>query len=120
MATLDRSLVGRWQRVSRLLDELLQFDEVNRAERLAQLRREDATLAADLGAVLAQRSAVDRDHFLQGSALETFAPPSLEGNVVGNYTLDRQLGHGGMGTVWLAHRSDGRYEARVAIKFLNL
>jgi serine/threonine-protein kinase len=120
MATLDRSLVGRWQRVSCLLDELLQFDEVRRSERLAQLRREDATLAADLGAVLAQRSAVDRDHFLQGSALERFAPPSLEGNVVGSYTLDRQLGHGGMGTVWLAHRSDGRYEARVAIKFLNL
>jgi serine/threonine protein kinase len=25
-----------------------------------------------------------------------------------------------MGTVWLAHRSDGRYEARVAVKLLNL
>ncbi|MFL6630320.1 MAG: protein kinase domain-containing protein [Vitreoscilla sp.] len=31
----------------------------------------------------------------------------------------REIGHGGMGTVWLARRTDGRYEAEVAIKFLR-
>ena len=29
------------------------------------------------------------------------------------------LGHGGMGSVWLAHRNDGRFEGKVAIKLLN-
>ena len=38
----------------------------------------------------------------------------------GAYTLDRTLGFGGMGTVWLAHRSDGRFEGQVAVKLLNL
>jgi eukaryotic-like serine/threonine-protein kinase len=40
--------------------------------------------------------------------------------VVGNYALERPLGHGGMGSVWLARRCDGRFEGRAAIKFLGL
>jgi tetratricopeptide (TPR) repeat protein/tRNA A-37 threonylcarbamoyl transferase component Bud32 len=38
---------------------------------------------------------------------------------VGAYTLDRVIGRGGMGEVWLARRSDGRYEGTCAIKFLE-
>lgn len=38
---------------------------------------------------------------------------------VGNYALERPIAHGGRGTVWLAHRRDGRFEGRVAIKFLE-
>src|SRR4029077_13494197 len=30
-----------------------------------------------------------------------------------------RIGHGGMGTVWLASRSDGRFEGRAALKLLN-
>jgi serine/threonine-protein kinase len=45
---------------------------------------------------------------------------SLAGLPAGNYTLESPIGQGGMGTVWLARRSDGRFEGRAAIKFLNL
>ena len=45
--------------------------------------------------------------------------PGLQGQIIGSYTLDSLLGQGGMGAVWLAHRSDGRYEAHVAVKLLN-
>ena len=34
--------------------------------------------------------------------------------------LVSQIGQGGMSSVWLAERSDGRFERRVAVKFLNL
>ena len=47
-------------------------------------------------------------------------PPSLAGQTVGAYTLERPLGMGGMGTVWLARRSDGRFEGHVAVKLVNL
>ena len=46
-------------------------------------------------------------------------PATLAGQTVGAYTLEAPLGQGGMGSVWLARRSDGRFEGKVAVKFLN-
>ncbi|HLS81715.1 MAG TPA: serine/threonine-protein kinase, partial [Steroidobacter sp.] len=41
------------------------------------------------------------------------------GQPFGQYTLTRTLGSGGMGTVWRAERSDGRFEGEVAVKLLS-
>jgi len=59
----------------------------------------------------------DRDAFLERPALLREA--SMAGQTVGSYTVERELGQGGMGSVWLARRTDGRFEGFVAIKFLN-
>jgi serine/threonine-protein kinase len=45
---------------------------------------------------------------------------SLAGRVLGAYTLESPIGEGGMGSVWLARRSDGRFEGRAAVKLLHL
>ena len=108
-----------WQRVSPLLDELLELDAAGRAARLAALRTSDATLAAAVERMLAQEDALDAEHFLEGGALAS-EEPSLAGRTLGAYTIERPLGAGGMGSVWLARRSDGRYHASVALKLLNL
>jgi len=47
------------------------------------------------------------------------APPLPTGSRLGAWTLLRPLGEGGMGTVYLAERSDGHYEQRAAIKLLR-
>ena len=39
---------------------------------------------------------------------------------IGAYRLVAPIGQGGMGSVWLAERSDGRFEGRVAVKLLNV
>jgi hypothetical protein len=117
MAAIDRS---RWGRISPLLDELLEADHPTRAERLASLRQQDGGLADEIAALLAQQAEVETAEFLQGSALAAAGADALAGQVVGSYTLERPVGQGGMGSVWLARRSDGRYEGQAAVKFLNL
>ncbi len=115
MAHIDGA---RWQLISPLLDQLLDTDPGEQRARLDAVRRDDPSLAADLEALLAEHDKVRRESFLEGQALDT--AEALEGQTIGAYTLDKAIGHGGMGSVWLAHRSDGRYEGTVAIKFLNM
>ncbi|WP_280152653.1 serine/threonine-protein kinase [Piscinibacter sp. XHJ-5] len=116
-----RFVVGKteWARLSPLLDELLDLPTSEREHRQEALRREDPQSAQALAMLLGQLDAVERSDFLS-------RPPSLPetaglaGETVGAYTIVRELGQGGMGSVWLARRTDGRYEGSVAIKFLNL
>ncbi|HXS88241.1 MAG TPA: serine/threonine-protein kinase [Steroidobacteraceae bacterium] len=110
---------ARWDALSPLLDELMALDAPARAERIAQLRREGHADANDLADLVVQYAEMEREGFLEGPLVRPVQEPGLQGQVVGSYTLDSLLGQGGMGTVWLAHRSDGRYDARVAVKLLN-
>lgn len=117
MAAIDKQ---RWTLLSPLLDELLDADEDVRSVRLAHIRDTDDGLADDLSALLQRQSVIEKERFLEGSATPLPAEPVLAGVEIGNYTLERLLGRGGMGAVWLAHRSDGRFAGRAAVKFLNL
>src|SRR6185369_12506510 len=44
---------------------------------------------------------------------------SMLGRHVGPYRIEREIGHGGMGTVYEALRADGEFQHRVAIKLVN-
>lgn len=61
----------------------------------------------------------DAGNFLAGTANSILGADSLFGQCVGAYTIVSLIGRGGMGEVWLAQRSDGRFEGKVAIKFLD-
>ena len=109
--------MARWVRLSPLLDEILDCDDVARAQRLAALRSDDPALADEIDVLLGRLADNDRDAFLERPPLLREA--SMVGQTVGAYTVERELGQGGMGSVWLARRTDGRFEGHVAIKFLN-
>jgi serine/threonine protein kinase len=116
---MNDSRVTNWGQIAPLLDELLDLDEAARASRLADLRNQNPRLADSVAQLLAQEAAMVRDGFLDGTALGEAPDATLTGQVIGAYTIDRPLGEGGMGAVWLAHRSDGQYEGNVAIKLLS-
>ena len=108
-----------WEEIEPYLDRLLDSAEVERAALLAQLEAQRPLLAAALHDYLALREQADAKGFLEGAAFATAKEDSLIGTQIGPYGICALLGRGGMGQVWLAQRNDGRYEGRVAIKFLD-
>jgi eukaryotic-like serine/threonine-protein kinase len=116
MAAIDR---GRWQRISPLLDQVLDLIPGQREGWLAALRTTDAALAADLETLLVEHRLLDAERFLEDGAHIRPPTATLAGAAVGAYTLVEPIGQGGMGSVWLASRSDGRFEGRAAVKLLN-
>src|SRR5260221_3728702 len=86
---------------------------------LSSLRTENPKLAYQIEILLREHRELSEKGFLETTALKLPAGPGLEGQTLGVYTLVSQIGHGGMGTVWLAERNDGRFERRVAVKVLN-
>ncbi len=124
MDALDKQ---RWIALSPLLDELLDLEEHERSRRLAEIRAGDVAMAEHLEALLARDAALGEDGFLEQPAAEALQGPTpsalppldFAGESLGPYVLERELGQGGMGAVWLASRADGRFEGQVAVKFLK-
>jgi eukaryotic-like serine/threonine-protein kinase len=110
----------RWRRLSPLLDRALDKEGEARVRWFAALRARDPALAAEIAGLVAEAESLERDGFLERPpAHPGTSDEGLAGQTFGAYTLERPLGHGGMGSVWLARRSDGRYVGSVAIKLLN-
>jgi len=113
----------RWQQLKILLDEALSRPPDLRPAYLEgscddeELRREALSLLAFYDE--------DPDFLeepLRVDALRLIADDAEVDQVgarVGPYRLVREIGQGGMGTVYLAERADGAYEQQVAVKFVR-
>jgi eukaryotic-like serine/threonine-protein kinase len=111
----------QWRAFSDALDQALELPESERAAWLAALNAADRTVAEEVERSLATRQRQDFAAFLSEAALPGTELPraTLTGRHVGPYVIESEIGHGGMGSVWRARRTDGRYEGVVAIKLLH-
>jgi eukaryotic-like serine/threonine-protein kinase len=112
---------GDWQQIFALLDTALELDSVQHPAWLEALPAEQARLSPMLKALLQTHADAGTADFMRTPA--TFAlptEPTPKGpaalSLVGPYRLLREIGQGGMASVWLAERSDGMLERQVALK----
>jgi len=109
-----------WQEVTTYLDQALELPEAERGAWLQRLRDENPALATQLQTLLHEHSALEEAGFLEGGAGPQFRPSVPAHQTIDAYTLLSPVGQGGMGSVWLARRSDGRFEGQAAVKLLRL
>ena len=117
----------RWDRLKTILGEAL--EQNSSAARIALVERrcgQDTDLLEEAESLLAEAEALlkertDSFEDCAQNAASTFwqEGPPRGGERVGAYVIVRELGRGGMGTVFLAERADGQFEKQVAIKILN-
>lgn len=113
----------RHARAKQILLEILALDPENREERLSTACAGDDELEAEVRSLLAHETSplaagLDRpasEHL--ADMIEEEA--DISGTVVGAYRLDRLLGRGGMGSVYLASRTDGEFRKQVAVKLIR-
>jgi serine/threonine-protein kinase len=110
----------QWKVLSPHLDAVLDMTEEERASWISSLRKQDAALAGALERLLQEHRELSDKRFMEEQVRPLPPRGTLAGQKVGVYTLLSEIGHGGMGSVWLAQRSDGRFRRRVAIKLLNI
>jgi tRNA A-37 threonylcarbamoyl transferase component Bud32/tetratricopeptide (TPR) repeat protein len=105
-----------WSRIRTEFEALLDAGAEERERRLARLEAEDAALAAEVRSLLAADA--QAGDFLDAPARPP--PDSVgEGTQLGPYRIQRELGRGGMGTVFLAQRADDTFQKRVALKVVS-
>ena len=113
---------SRWRRIDALFDAALELDDERRRELLAG--EDDTGIRRAVERLLAleaeAESFLGKPVLARSTALDAEPATSdrLVGGRVGPYRLLRLLGHGGMGSVYLAQREDD-YRQEVAIKLVR-
>ena len=114
-----------WQKVKEILRDTLNVEPQQR-QKFLEKAKINGEIRSEVESLLAfEEASADFMSLSIGDFYEDFAEISeesenlLQGQGIGNYEIVREIGYGGMGTVYLAERADGKFEQRVALKILR-
>jgi hypothetical protein len=116
---MNEGTTGPWREALGLIDILLSTPPEGREKLLADLATARPELHARVRALLDADAEATRVGFMNVRRDADSAASLRPGVKLGPYRIVSEIGRGGMGEVWLAHRDDGLYEGEVAIKTLH-
>jgi len=109
--------------VKTVLSEALDLETGRRRQFLDSACAHDADLRAEVDLLLAHQVDTDDDAIEECAAdaarFRLAQDVTRIGSRIGAYKIVREIGHGGMGIVYLAERDDEHYRQQVAIKLIN-
>jgi non-specific serine/threonine protein kinase/serine/threonine-protein kinase len=110
--------IERWRQIKEVLAAALEASPADRAGVLDGLCANDAEIRGEVEKLLALESRANAaldSRAVPGALLREVAPPER----IGAYRILREIGHGGMGVVYLGERADGEFAKQVAIKLIT-
>ena len=111
----------RWNTLSALLDEALELPPAARDIWLDSLGGARLAFREELRTLLGSLAQIETSDFL-GTLPKFDSDPAAApwevapGSAIGPYIVEAEIGRGGMGIVWRAHRADGTLKRTVALK----
>ncbi len=122
----------QWKKINRIVDTALDLSKKEQSIYIQEECKGNKQLKRQVTELIASIEQSDTENFLgdtddyplhlarEISEQETEKhTSSLLGTTIGKYKLIDLIGHGGMGSVFLAERSDEAYEKKVAVKILR-
>ena len=119
----------RWAQIRQIFDGALERSEVDRAAYLRVVCARDDDLRREVESLLASHDSagdfLDKPAANLAGSGQTLISSGIDiqeyppGHRVGAYELQKCIGRGGMGSVWLATRSDNEFKKKVAIKLVK-
>jgi serine/threonine-protein kinase len=111
---------AQWKKINTLFKEIVDLDPERRSERLKTVKTSDPLIYEELITLLNADS--DHTSLLDGFAIDHVDLSELfplEGVQVGPFLIEKKIGSGGMGNVYLANRTEGGFEQSVALKLIK-
>lgn len=122
MPTTTKHPPSNWSAVKELLQQALELPHGERDAFIAKADADDAVRQEVLSLLVFTPEGTqhpDADFLSAPAAVAVMAPRDRVGEQLGAWKIVCPLGSGGMGDVFEAHRADGSYEGRAAIKLLK-
>lgn len=116
-----------WARIDALFAEAMALEAGERRAHVARASGGDANLEAQVISLLDSLDRAESDIgesadamlAISGPLVDTSEPPLPPGTRLGRYEIREELGHGGMGRVYVASRTEGDFARDVAIKVMR-
>ena len=119
---------SNWENVKTLFSAALALPKSEREQFLDARCGDDTALRREVESLLESSDETDDDFLEQPVAsvqsmveADPFESRQshLTGTVLGSYRIEREIGRGGMGEVYLASRADSEFDKRVAVKLIR-
>jgi len=110
-----------WDQVQEIFLAAVDLPERDRTAYLARACGGNSELRAEVESLLRADSTqgLSLDTAIEMEAGSLLEGPALLGARLGAYRVVREIGHGGMGAVYLAERADDQYDKQVALKVVK-
>lgn len=113
----------KYQQAKTIFAKAIEMEDQQREAYLAQACAGDEGLRELVNSLVRADKSKSAEDFLEKPPLEILAAEqpeqSLSGKRIGSYRIVREIGHGGMGAVYLAMRDDEQFKKQVALKIIK-